>query len=223
MYRQNSIRLIDDKCSQLFCDSEIIDRKSTSLDDFCESIGSECAYKIVEAIDNGLKLLQEDLRHRSPAAVNRNYKPNTLNSNIQGEIAKAFPLECKFISGNRFCLVINGVMCFFKKVNKHWQHSNITTKMSEMYKHQKTTNTKDVAPIIIIGYKIDEDYNCLEGVGAIYYNHYGEQEWICDIASLASEFVQTSSNDVSLVEVAPNHEVKVKVKPDIKKKINTAL
>ncbi len=224
MYRQKNIRLIDDKCSQLFCDSEIIDRKSTSHDDFCESIGSECAYKIVEAIDNGLEQLKEDLRQRPPAAVNRNYKPNTLNSNIQGEIAKAFPLECKFISGNRFCLVINGVMCFFKKVNKYWQHSNITTKMSEMYKHQKTTNTRDVAPIIIIGYKVGADYNSLEGVGAIYYNHLGEQEWICDIASLASEFVQTSSNIVNLAEVKPKPEVKVKVKPNVRKKeLNNAL
>lgn len=224
MNRKNNISLINYKCSQLFCDSEIIDRKSTSHDDFCESIGSECAYKIVEAIDNGLEQLKEDLRHRTPAAVNRNYKPNTLNSNIQGEIAKAFPLECKIISGNRFSLVINGIMCFFKKVNKHWQHSNITTKMSEMYKHQKTTNTRDVAPIIIIGYKVDEDYNRLEGVGAIYYNHFGEQEWICDIASLASEFVQTPSNIVNLVKVTPKPEVKVKVRPDVRKKeLNNAL
>ena len=93
-----------------------------------------------------------------------------------------------------------------------------------MYKHQKTTNTRDVAPIIIIGYKVGADYNSLEGVGAIYYNHLGEQEWICDIASLASEFVQTSSNIVNLAEVKPKPEVKVKVKPNVRKKeLNNAL
>lgn len=216
MNKCNKSYLIEYKGSQLFSDSEVIDRKSTSQEDFIESYGAENAYKQVVAIEKGLEQLQDDLRKRPRSFINRNYCPNTLNANIQGQTMSAFPQESKFIENGRYCIMINGFKCLVKKLNKHLMPNNILTRAVDIINHQKSETPDDKQPIVIIGYVVSKDYSRIENVYAIHTNSSGQMDWCCDLASLAATYVNQSA---TVLPSSPSEPiVSVKVKDTIMKK-----
>lgn len=218
MLKSKNSRLIAYKCSQLFSDSEVIDRKSTSLQDFIESYGAENAYKQVSAIEKGLDQLHEELKTRPRSFINRNYLPNTLNANIQGQTMAAFPLEAKFIENGRYCVMINGFKCLVKKIDEHLGTSNILTRAVDIINHQKSEIQTDQEPIVIIGYVVSKDYSRIENIYAFHTNSLGERDWCCDLASLAATYVSQDTLSESQPIVGPKVSVKIK-DSEIKKSV----
>ena len=216
MKKSKTSRLIEYKCSQLFSDSEVIDRKSASLQDFIESYGAENAYKQVSAIEKGMDQLQEELSKRPRSFINRNYRPNTLNANIQGQTMAAFPHEARFIENGRYCVMINGFKCLVKKIDEHLSTSNILTRAVDIINHQKSEIKTDQEPIVIIGYVVSKDYSRIENVYALHTNSLGERDWCCDLASLAATYVRQENLLTPTPVVEP--QVSVKVKESKKKK-----
>lgn len=203
-------RLVEYKGSQLFSDSEVIDRKSSSLEDFIESYGAENAYKQVMAIEKGHEQLLDELRKRPRTFINRNYCPNTLNANIQGQTLSAFPMESKFIENGRYCVIINGYKCLIKKIDNHLRPNNILTRAVDIINHQKTETSSDQEPIVIIGYVVSKDYSKIENVYAIHTNSLGQRDWCCDLASLAATYVNQSVTSLPSSQTEPTVTVKVK-------------
>ncbi len=172
------------KNRQLFPESEIIVRKSLNQIDFEDSIKGENAFKIVTACKNGFTMAKNKIMTTPRAYQNRNYKPNTLNSCIQGCMIEQFPYTSGFCKGRRYYVKVNNNLLFCKQINKRFKPSNIQTRTVAMYDDQKSDNLNDTLPITYIGYQVSESYIELLGIYAVHMVG-GDIEWISDIPSLA--------------------------------------
>lgn len=198
--------LIGDKCMQLFPDSEMIARKSTSQDDFENSIRGEPAEKIVKACINGVHKARATICSTPPSFQNRNFKANILNSYIQGFLIQEFPNEFVQYKSGRYCLTIEGHRLFCKKIDKRYRHANIMTKTVIMYNDQKSNSKADLLPITYIGYMVSPSYTELLGVYAVHMSG-GNIEWISDFYDLAC------SNTISENFINEDSETEILVTP----------
>lgn len=193
--------LIEGKSRQLFRDSEMIDRKKTSLIDFEESLKGDIAYNIITACEKGVQISAEQICATKPTFQNRNFKANLVNSNIQGHLAELFPLDSGICKGHRFFLKVNGHRLFPKKIDKKYRPSNIPTKAVSMYNDQMSDDASDTMPITYIGYRVSSSFTELLGVYAVHMSG-GDIEWIIDFADLAYAGQRVEfNNTISEVEL----------------------
>lgn len=183
--------LIYDKNMQLFSDSEMIQRKMTTQEEFERSfqLYAECT---VEAIEHAFEDLSVLCRNTKPNFQNRNFKANNLNSYVQGYLSECSNFLAEIKDG-RFSVSINGHRLFPKKVSKHLLPSNIPTKAVRMYNNQESHNELDTDPVTYIGYVVDDTWSALTGVYAIHMEN-NTIAWVSDLASLAFNQKQITTN-----------------------------
>lgn len=206
--------LIRDESTQLFPDSEMIARKKTNQCDFEETMKGEFANKIVLACEEGVSMAAEQIRSTKPSFQNRNYKPNLVNSCIQGFLTEQYPLDSGFCKGKRYFVIVNGHQLFCKKINEKFRPSNITTKTVFMYNDQKSDNVSDTLPITYIGYQVSPSFMELLGVYAVHMLG-GDIEWISNLSDLAYknsiiEFANADHEENLDISVIPKRGVSLK-------------
>ena len=210
----DKIPIVEYKGTQLFRDDEMIARKNVSQKEFEDLLGYENASKIINACSKAAEESKEKILSTPPSHQNRNFKPNTWNSNVQGFMIEAFPNSSGFCKGQRFYVDMNGHRLFFKKVNKKLRYQNIVTKAVRMYDEQLSDSTQDVLPITYIGYQVSSTYTELMGVYAIHIVN-GNIEWFSDL----SELVYV--NECLTINEHPNQDDELLVKPKSNKRHNS--
>ena len=196
-----NISIIESKGMQLFRDDAMIARKNVSQQEFEDLLGLENAIKIINACSKAALASKEVILKTPPSHQNRNFKPNTWNSNIQGAMIEEFPGNSGFCKGRRFYVEINGFRLFFKKVDRKLKPQNIVTKAVKMYDKQLSDNTEDTSPITFIGYQVSSTYTELTGVYAVHIIN-GTIEWYSDLA----ELVYVNSETIPLVSQSKKDE-----------------
>jgi hypothetical protein len=92
-----------------------------------------------------------------------------------------FPGQVKDGPNDRIMFSRNGKYCiYFKKLNDRKMPSNVRTEYAELVAYQKTIPGGDKMPIVFVGYTVDEGWEELTGVYAVYIQD-NKRVWVTTI------------------------------------------
>lgn len=195
------------KGNLLFPDCQMIKRVSPSQREFEEYFSSELSV-FDEILTKSFLMLKQEEEKRPPHYRNRNWHPNTMNSNVQGLLIDHFGGHVKLING-RYFLSLYGKLLSFKKLDScTLKPTHNETSFSSRLVNQFALPMEEPNPIIWVGYCVDNPWNNLMGTYALSMDG-NELNWVVNLSNeestteyfLSSDKLKEENQDTPLVSI----------------------
>lgn len=174
--------------SQLFSDYQMKKRDNLSQREFEQAFSSDIPI-FGEIIKTSFESLKREGLDRPPHYKNRNWNPDTMNSNIQGNLIEQYGGAVRLDKGT-FYLKMNGKILFFKKlgINSKLPSHNPTRNSIKLVNYFATL-FEEPDPIVWIGYCVNKSWTSLLGFYAVSIE--GKKiNWISDLNDIGSELAE---------------------------------